>query len=319
MERTGRQPRIHQPNTIHHVMVRGNNRQRIFFEDEHFNYFLNILSKSTEKFDHRFLAHCLMPNHAHLLVKINQSSLSSVMQNINYRYARWINYKLKRIGHLFQSRYRSLDVNSEAYLIELCRYIHLNPVAANLVSDPSDYKWSSHRYYLGKKAPSWMDLNEMTSAIKNKTGSDYLDFMSQDPNRETWKPALYLSDSGEIVIDDEIMKTVSQSMHETKIQHVFLPVDLVTSIVSKHLAINQCELYGPYKNHEISRKRALIAAYCLKYSNQKMSKMADIFQRTASTLQRQVQKISDSKNQHFSKILLQKIDSEIQEKLAAIN
>src|SRR3990167_10927246 len=79
----GRQPRIHIPNTIHHVMIRGNNRQRIFYGDECFSYFLSLLKGSTEKHDHKMLAFCLMTNHVHMIIHVHDSPLSVVMKNIN--------------------------------------------------------------------------------------------------------------------------------------------------------------------------------------------------------------------------------------------
>ncbi len=78
MERTRRTPRIHIPNTIHHVMIRENNHQRVFFDKKYFDYFLEIVEKSTEKFDHKIIAYCLMSNHAHLFLYIYEASLSLV-------------------------------------------------------------------------------------------------------------------------------------------------------------------------------------------------------------------------------------------------
>ena len=169
MNRTGRIPRIHRQNSMHHVMIRSNNRQRIFFDEDNFNYFLKILEQSVEKFDHSCLCYYLMTNHVHLVVHVRDDSLSKVMQNINYRYARWFNKKLNRIGHLFQGRYRSLEIQNEVYLINLCRYIHFNPVSAKIVIYPGDYCWSSHHYYSADHSVEWIDCEAMTAAILKKT------------------------------------------------------------------------------------------------------------------------------------------------------
>ena len=132
MEKTGRRLRIHRPNTMHHVMVRGNNRQNIFFDKYYFNYFLDVLATSTKKYDHKILAYCLMSNHIHLIIHIYEIPLSIVMQNINYRYARWTNHRRGHIGHLFQGRYRSIDVHDQAYLINLCQYIVISHLTHRL-------------------------------------------------------------------------------------------------------------------------------------------------------------------------------------------
>src|SRR3989338_8414468 len=210
MDKTGRQPRIHKPNTIHHVMIRGNNRHDIFYHHDHFNHFLDIVAESAEKFDHKIIAYCLMNNHVHLLIQINQSPLSAVMQNINFRYARWFNSQLNRIGHLFQGRYRSIEVSDRFYLINLFRYIHLNPVKANLVSNFSQYIWSSHHHYTNLFAPSWMSKELMLFAIKNTANLNYEDFMQKDPERDQWKPRFDISDTGEITINSDVVHTFNE-------------------------------------------------------------------------------------------------------------
>ena len=123
MQRTGRQPRVHVPNSVYHVMMRGNNRQNIFYGEAYYHYFLKLFSDSAKKFDHKVLAYCLMTNHVHLMLHIKESLLSAIMQNVNFRYARWTNHHRKRVGHLFQARYAAIEVSNESYLIHLCRYI----------------------------------------------------------------------------------------------------------------------------------------------------------------------------------------------------
>ena len=105
MKTTSRLPRKHAPNTIHHIMMRGNNRQNIFFNEEYFKHLLNILQESTQKFDHKILAYCFMTNHIHLVIYIAETNLSSIMWHINFRYVFWANRKNNRIGHLFQCLY----------------------------------------------------------------------------------------------------------------------------------------------------------------------------------------------------------------------
>lgn len=200
MSTNGRQPRIHTPNTIHHVMVRGNNRQRIFYGEDFFFHFLKIINESVAKLDYKILAYCLMTNHVHLIIRVNNSPLSDVMQNINFRYARWANKKQNRIGHLFQGRYRSIEVKDEMYLINLCRYVHLNPVSAKMVTHTSDYRWSSHINYITRHHPEWMDCNFIIEAIQNKTSLSYSCFIDQPTEMDAWKPVFSLSESGKIII-----------------------------------------------------------------------------------------------------------------------
>ncbi len=314
MDRTGRHPRIHIPNSIHHVMIRGNNRQHIFYQNNFFCRFLEILSQSAEKFDHKIIAYCLMNNHAHLLIHIHDSPLSLVMQKINYRYARWLNHKEKRIGHLFQGRYRSLHVNSEEYLVNVCRYIHLNPVAANIVDKPSDYLWSSHRYYVTQNHPTWMDINFMLSIIKNKTNLDYHDFMNNPVDRESWKPALYISETGDIISNkDQLYELQKNDFISTTAISKFLPEHQVSSIVCRELNIQKSQLLGPSKNNEIVKQRILLANYLLRYSDKNVTGIAKLFHRSQGTLSRQLKQFNQQSNNYFPDELLKSIEQSLDE------
>lgn len=316
MNRTGRRPRIHIPNTIHHVMIRGNNRQRIFFNARYFKHFLKIIEESTKKFDHKILAFCLMSNHAHLLIHIHNDSLSNVMKNINYRYARWLNYKQKRIGHLFQGRYRSIDVDNETYIINLCRYIHYNPVEAKMVDHPSYYAWSSHHYYYGKSAPDWMETNLILTAIKNKTSFNYQDFIDAPIDREKWKPGLYISQNGDFVIDEDVVRNLypinnADDTALNKTEKIFLPRSVVSKIVCKNLHVEYHRLSGASRDRKTSFKRIVLAHFWLTYSNLKILDIAKELHRTHGTLLRQLNQLDIENNNYLSKDQLQKIQTEL--------
>lgn len=136
-------------------MMRGINREPIFHDDEDCRHFLNLLIhyRLTDAFD--LYAYCLMVNHVHLLICEQVDDISRTMKRINSRYVAWHNAKYDRIGPLFQGRFKSLNVEDERYLLGVLRYIHLNPVKADLVKSPEDYKWSSCRtFYTTTGAPS---------------------------------------------------------------------------------------------------------------------------------------------------------------------
>ena len=123
-------------------MLRGNNGQDIFFSDADRVRFCILLQQSSERFDHCIEAFCLMSNHIHIAVRTSDISISKFMHYLAFRYARFINRKYDRIGHLFQGRFKSVLVDDERYLKKLVRYIHLNPVRAGIVADPINYSWS---------------------------------------------------------------------------------------------------------------------------------------------------------------------------------
>jgi putative transposase len=154
-----RKPRIHYPGALYHVILRGNARQDIFFEDADRYRFYLLLQEGTERFGHRIHAFCLMTNHVHLVVQVGDIPLSRIMQNISFRYTRWINRRQSRTGHLFQGRYKALLIDADSYLLELVRYIHLNPMRVGIASAPGDYPWTSHRAYLGMDALPWLETD----------------------------------------------------------------------------------------------------------------------------------------------------------------
>jgi putative transposase len=130
-----------------------------------------LFAEGTTRFAYRVHAYCLMSNHLHVALELGRIPLSRGMQNLAFRYTRWINRRERRMGRLFQGRYKALLVDRDAYLLELVRYIHLNPVRAGLVSDPLDYRWSGHRAYLGKEEVAWLSTDWVVSQFDDRLGT----------------------------------------------------------------------------------------------------------------------------------------------------
>ncbi|MEB3292976.1 MAG: transposase, partial [Synechococcales bacterium] len=147
-----------------HLYNRRNNYGRIFFQRENYLYFLRLLRCHLVEKEVDLLAYCLMPNHYHLLVGLELEILPMVMKSLSVAYTKAINKRFHRVGALFQGRYRSLPVSNDAYLINLCRYIHLNPVKAGLVDRPEEWEFSSYLEYAGLRAgtlPAQQLIREM--------------------------------------------------------------------------------------------------------------------------------------------------------------
>ncbi len=151
-----RKPRIHLPGGLYHVIFRGNAGQDVFLNDADRYRFYLLLQEGTCRFGYRVHAFCLMSNHIHIVLQAGDIPLSRGMHNLSFRYTRWINWREKRTGHLFQGRYKAVLVDRDSYLLELVRYIHLNPVRAGLVPKHEEYPWSSHRTYLGREMLPWL-------------------------------------------------------------------------------------------------------------------------------------------------------------------
>lgn len=146
-----RAPRVHFPGALYHVLVRGNQRQATFRDAGDYSKYQERLAHYQKRYGFLLHAYVLMPNHVHLLIEIGSVPLSRVMQGLQFTYTQYFNKKYKTVGHVFQGRYKAILCEREAYLLELARYIHLNPVRAKLVKRPEMYRWSSYLAYLGRR------------------------------------------------------------------------------------------------------------------------------------------------------------------------
>lgn len=164
---------------IYHVMLRGIDRQRIFEGQDDCDRFLNILQECRVLSNYQLYAFCLMGNHVHLLLKIQDEGLETVFKRIGGRYAYYYNAKYQRVGPLFQDRFKSEPVEDDAYFVTVLRYIHQNPVKAGLCKKVEDYAYSSFCEYMRKS--EWVDFELAFSLI------DYADFsmFNNAPNSDS--------------------------------------------------------------------------------------------------------------------------------------
>jgi REP element-mobilizing transposase RayT len=163
-----RKTRLHIPGGLYHVILKGNGGQAIFFTDPDRCRLLLLLQEGTARFDYQVHAFCLMDDHFHLLLQIGDIPLSKLMQNLAFRYTRWVNRGQQRTGHLFQGRYRAILIDQDRYLLDMVRYIHLNPVRARCVRNPEEYPWSGQRAYLGLETLPWLT----THAVLRRFAAD---------------------------------------------------------------------------------------------------------------------------------------------------
>lgn len=149
----GRKPREIEPGGIYHVFSRGTNRERIFWDDADYRFFLRMLDVVVGRYALVLYAYCLMPNHFHLLLKVPHANLSAAMQYLNGGYSRRTCVRYGRQRHVFQNRFGAVHVETDAHLLDAIRYIPRNPSAAGLCSDPADWRWSSYRATAGLAFP----------------------------------------------------------------------------------------------------------------------------------------------------------------------
>lgn len=172
---------------IHHVWQRGNNKEYIFEDNKAKEFFIKQLKQYNKKFDYNILAYVVMNNHYHLLLQTFKDPIGKVMFNINNTTGKFIKDNLKYSGHVFQGRYNSKLVQTNEYFLWLIRYIHRNPVRAQICTKVEDYKWSSHFFYL-RGYSNFVNVNFPLSVFdsdKKKATKLYLELMHSNGEEKT--------------------------------------------------------------------------------------------------------------------------------------
>lgn len=177
-----RAPRVHVPGGLYHVILRGNHLQAIFDRPSDYRMFEGLLARALQRYNARVHAYCWMTNHVHLAAQVGDARLGKLMQTVASSYARRKQQRVPTTGHLFERRYRSILVDTDAYWLTLIRYIHRNPVEAGIVADCADYPWSSHGSYLGRVSPVWLTTAPTLAMFGNsrrEATAAYHRFMSE--------------------------------------------------------------------------------------------------------------------------------------------
>ncbi len=193
--------RIEFPGAIYHVTSRGDRRESIFEDDADRRTLLTVLAQAVARFDATVLAYCLMDNHYHFVIHTRRANLSRLMQQINGVYTQAYNRRHNKVGHLFQGRFKGILVDENAYLLEVCRYVDLNPVRARRVRDPGKWPWSSYGAHTGQvPSPVWLDTSAMhgyvlgrgtvTPADTRKAGLRYAALVAAGKGVKLWEEAL---------------------------------------------------------------------------------------------------------------------------------
>ena len=201
--------RIEFPGAVYHVTSRGDRREPIFVDDADPQALLEVVPQALSRFDAQALSYCLMGNHYHVVLHTRQANLSLLMRHINGVYTQSFNRRHDKVGHLFQGRFKAILVDRNAYLLEVCRYVDLNPVRARLVSKPEAWAWSSYRAHAGQRpAPAWLDTEGLhgyllgrpvgSPADRRRAADRYARLVASVPDASLWDSALrqqiYLGD-----------------------------------------------------------------------------------------------------------------------------
>lgn len=280
-----RKPRIHYPGAVYHVILRGNAGQPIFLDDRDRTRLYLLIQEGVERFGCRIHAFCLMTNHLHLALQVGEKPLSRIMQNICFRYTRWVNWRYGKTGHLFQGRYKAILLDADSYLLELVRYIHLNPVRSHMVALPEEHPWSSHRAYLEKETIPWLTTEWVLSVFstnKKVALKKYHEFLS-NADDDSAKPALSHGNiEGRILGDDLFADEAMRMSGEPVIPKV--TINEVLILVAREYMLDMKDLTSAGRERTAAEARAMTALLVRENTKLTLSDLAKHLGRDLSTM-----------------------------------
>ena len=274
-------------------MLRGNGGADIFFDDaDRYRFFL-FVQQVVERYGCRIYAYCLMSNHVHLAVQVGTVPLSRIMQNLSFRYTRWVNWRRQQTGHLFQGRYKAILIEEDEYLLQLVAYLHLNPVRAHMTGNPEDYRWSSHRAYLGKESLPWLSLDPVLSRFSTKIdqarklfGSFVLSQKGMGHRKDFHGHG---SKDSRILGEDNFLAEVLQQAESEPLT----PLDLEAVIEQVKISFkcSDSDLKSPGQNRRLCRIRAYLSWAVLELSHASLTDLGRWLNRDVSSLSSAVRRL----------------------------
>lgn len=244
--------RIEFSGALYHVTARGNRRENIYDDDIDRNRFLKILGQVITDANWLCYAYCLMDNHYHLVIETPDGNLSKGMRQLNGVFTQTSNRRHARSGHLFQGRYKAILVDSDSYLMELTRYVVLNPVRVGIVDNPGAWPWSSYNAMIGEVAtPPWLAKDRLLAqfaAQRKKAVQHYIQFIAQGIGQES----IWMHLNRQVFLGDDNFIRRMQEKIKGKSDDINIP-----QVQRRSPAKPLAEIAKAHK----SRDRAIVAAY----------------------------------------------------------
>jgi len=292
-----RKARIDAPGALHHIICRGIERREIFRDDTDRNSFIERFGRLVSESKTDCYAWALLPNHFHLLLKTGNESIATVMRRLLTGYAVTFNRRHQRTGHLFQNRYKSILCQEDPYLLELVRYIHLNPLRSRLVSSVKQlnvYKYCGHSFLLGKKKNYWQDTNMVLQLFGKRVSSarkHYLAFVEKGlalgrrsdltgggliRSAGGWKElkafrslGIHVKSDERILGDSDFVESILEEQNERLEQRYLLQmqgydVDKIVKLVAKLFELKAEEVLSSSKQPRRVKARSLLCYWAVK-------------------------------------------------------
>lgn len=275
--------RIHAPGLLYHILSRGNQRQDVFLDDQDFRAYLHRVEETHARLPFRLYAYALMSNHLHLLVEVGSTPISKIMQTLQQRYTQHFNKKHKKIGHVFHGRFKAIICQRDDYLLELVRYIHLNPVRAGIVKDPDDYPWTSHASYTASKSPGWLARDAILRQFsRNREGAKkrYDDFIRRGMG-QGHREDLYVLKEQQVLGNDDFVETLALGNSGDAPSAAGATLDQVVAAVADAMNIDTSTLIVKGKNPALQGARGLITVLASERGH-RVKEIAAFFQRSST-------------------------------------
>ncbi len=279
-----RQLRIEYEGAFYHITSRGNQRSQIFLDKKDRLHFIDILKRTKDRYGYLLHAYVLMDNHYHLLIETPHANIKQIMQNINTSYTVYANIKHKRCGHLFQGRYKSFIVDKESYLLELGRYIHLNPVRAGFVEKADAYKWSSFKEYVIGKIKRKITETDNTLSLFSRKRSEavrlYREFVYAGINKDSPLNEATGSVLGDETFTGKVLDYLNcypdkRELPDIKKIETKYAVSDVVGIVANYYGVREVELLS--RKRTTARQRKMAVYLCKILSGKRNSDIGRTF------------------------------------------
>ena len=246
-----RTKRIQSSTNTYHVMIRGINKQQIFYEPNDYKRMITILSRYKELSGYELYAYCLMGNHLHLLIKTGNEPIDRVIRRIGDSFVYWYNRKYDRCGHLFQDRFRSEPVEDERYLLTVFRYILQNPVVSGICDHVEDYPYSSAAEYLKPSNPiSFPNITDTTFIEKILSGANLGEYLNH-PEDTTIKMD---ADVRHRLSDEEAYKIIQKETVGLDAAPSYEDEHFIRSVFRKGVSIRQLSRLTGVSKYQIEKK-----------------------------------------------------------------
>jgi len=275
-----RRPRLIAPGLLYHVIARGNQKRKTFLDGRDYQAYLERMGRYRRRYGYTIHAYCLMPNHVHLLIESSEQPLGKFMQGLQQTYSQYFNLRYRKIGHVFQGRYKAIVCQQDEYLLELIRYIHLNPVRAGMVKSPEGYLYSGHRAYVDGKTTETIDPLKVLELLGGKAG--YRKFirggLGEGHNEKYYEveDQRFLGEEGfgEKLREEEAEPRTKQRK----------PLEVIVKKLGQELKVGTTELVSSDRSWGVSKARTMIAHVLVRRQGYGLGEVARYFGRDTATI-----------------------------------